>query len=184
MNLRTATLTDITALTKLMPLAMRGSGKAFYSEEDLEQLATYVAIPDPDIIGDGTYFVVEIEGELVGAGGWSKRNLLCACEDTCEAATETWSNPTTDSAKIRAFFVHPGHTRKGIGRQILNASELAAQAAGFHHAELMALLPGVPLYSAAGYLVTAREDIVLPNGHRIACERMVKQLGSYVALPS
>lgn len=159
-----------------MPMAMRGSGAGFYSEEDLEQLATYVAVPDPAIIGDGTYFVVEEEGELVGAGGWSKRALLCACEDTCDSSGEQWADPGIDSAKIRAFFVHPARTRRGIGRRLLEASEAAALAEGFRRTELMALLPGVPLYLSAGYEVVAREDIVLPNGRRIECDRMVKSI--------
>src|SRR5687768_17797510 len=46
-------------------------------------------------------------------------------------------------------------TRKGLGRQIIEASEDAARAIGFRRMDLVATLPGIPLYLAAGYLPTA-----------------------------
>jgi len=60
-------------------------------------------------------------------------------------------DPRTDPAKIRAFFVDPGHARKGIGTMLLEKCESEARLRGFSRVELMSTLPGVRLYSARGY---------------------------------
>ena len=36
----------------------------------------YVAEADPMLLADGTYFLLEAGGELVGCGGWSRRDQL------------------------------------------------------------------------------------------------------------
>jgi GNAT superfamily N-acetyltransferase len=63
---------------------------------------------------------------------------------------EAFRNPVTDPAIIRAFFVHPDWTRKGIGRLLLDTCESAAREAGFRTFELVATLTGIPLYDAYG----------------------------------
>lgn len=60
-------------------------------------------------------------------------------------------DPGVDAARIRAFFVDPAWARRGIGRALLARCEEAARSAGFSRLELLATLPGVPLYSALGY---------------------------------
>ena len=144
--LRPVTSNDIPALATLMPLSLANLGQAHYDEQTLAKMVRYIAIPDPVIIGDGSYYLVESEGKPVACGGWSRRKKLYTGSTEEEDAAEIWANPKTDPAKIRAFFVHPHHTRKGLGRAILTACEQAAQQEGFQRAELMALLPGVPLY--------------------------------------
>lgn len=37
---------------------------------------------DTQLIDDGTYFVVEIEGEIAGCGGWSRRATLYGGDQT------------------------------------------------------------------------------------------------------
>jgi len=60
-------------------------------------------------------------------------------------------DPRVDAARIRAFFVDPSWARRGIGRALLARCEEAARSAGFSRLELLATLPGVPLYTALGY---------------------------------
>jgi GNAT superfamily N-acetyltransferase len=68
-------------------------------------------------------------------------------------------------------------TRRGLGRQIIEASEDAARRMGFRRMDLVATLPGIPLYRAAGYVPTAEvEDIVLADGVRLPCQAMTKAL--------
>src|SRR5215203_4382333 len=82
--------------------------------------------------------------------------------------------PTQDAARIRAFFVHPRWARRGIGRRIIDACEVAAREEGFRSMELGATLPGEPLYAAMGYTVMTRFDIVMPDGERLPAAHMVK----------
>jgi GNAT superfamily N-acetyltransferase len=102
-------------------------------------------------VRDGTYFVVEAEGRIVGCGGWSRRRTLFGGDAHVERdAAEL--DPRTDAAKIRAFFVDPAHARRGVGRMILEHCEAEARSCGFSRVELMATLPGVRLYAAHAYV--------------------------------
>jgi GNAT superfamily N-acetyltransferase len=62
------------------------------------------------------------------------------------------------------MFVRGDHTRRGLGRAILEASARAAGAEGFTRLVLMATLPGVPLYTAFGFTEVRRVDVTLPDG--------------------
>jgi len=99
---------------------------------------------DRQLIRDGTYFVVEREGQIVGCGGWGKRKTLFG-SDAIKAGTDIELDPRRDSARIRAFFVHPAWARCGIGRAILERCETAIRLAGFRSVELVATLTGSPL---------------------------------------
>jgi GNAT superfamily N-acetyltransferase len=105
---------------------------------------------DTQLIDDETYFVVEVDGELAGCGGWSRRATLYG-GDQSPGRSPALLDPARDAARIRAMYTHPHHTRKGVGRLILSLCEEAASAEGFQRVELMATLAGEPLYRACGY---------------------------------
>jgi GNAT superfamily N-acetyltransferase len=81
-----------------------------------------------------------------------------------------------DAAKIRAFFVDPAFARRGIGRLLMGQCERAARAAGFRALELMATLPGVPLYQALGFIATGTLDQPVADGSTIPFVPMRKEL--------
>ena len=81
-----------------------------------------------------------------------------------------------DSARIRAFFVHPDHAREGIGRRIMAACEEAIALARFRSVELVATLAGEPLYAAFAYTAVERYEIPLHGGLTLPVVRMVKAL--------
>ena len=77
-------------------------------------------------------------------------------------------------ARIRAVFVHPEWTRRGIGRRLVTHAETAAARAGFTTFELDATLPGVPLYQSLGYRAVARSGHPTPDGTILPVVRMEK----------
>src|SRR4051812_1071548 len=149
-QLRPARKEDISALEELIPISVRRLQAAHYSDAQMEAALGPVFGVDQQLIRDGTYFVVEDAGQIVGCGGWSKRKTLYG-GDRDRAGEDAELNPQLDPARIRAFFVHPDWARRGIGRSILMRCEAAAIQAGFHHAELVATLTGEPLYARFGY---------------------------------
>jgi GNAT superfamily N-acetyltransferase len=148
--IRPARAAEIPALERLIAASARGLSRGFYTEQEIEAAIVHVFGVDSDLVSDGTYFVAEEHGVTVGCGGWSRRRTLFG-GDRFAARESGLLDPTVDAARIRAFFIAPGHARKGIGRALLAACEQAARAAGFGRAALMATLPGVPFYAAQGY---------------------------------
>jgi GNAT superfamily N-acetyltransferase len=151
-QLRTATHGDRAALQTLIARSARALGARDYRPEQIEAALQGAFGVDSQLIDDGTYFVAETrDGELIGCGGWSRRRTLFGGDSHAERnAAEL--DPRTDAARIRAFFVDPGHARQGIGRALLERCESEARARGFSRFELMGTLPGVRLYQALGYV--------------------------------
>ena len=129
---------------------------------------------DTALIDDGTYFVVEQDGEIAGCGGWSKRATLYG-GDHSGGRDASLLDPATQPARVRAMYTHPAHTRHGIGRMILGLCEAAAGAFGFRELELMATMSGQPLYVAYGFVaIEAVEDV--STGVAIPLMRMGKTI--------
>src|SRR5690242_13201933 len=112
---RLALDSDIPALEELIPLSVRVLQAAHYSASQLDAALGPVFGVDRQLIRDGTYFVVEESGRIIGCGGWSKRRTLYG-GDRERPGEDEELNAEADPARIRAFFVHPDWARRGIGR--------------------------------------------------------------------
>ena len=174
-SIRLATGADVPALRELIPLSARELSRGFYTEEETESAVLHVFGPDSRLIADGTYFVAEVEGRLAGCGGWSRRRTLYGGDQT-KSGEEPLLDPAAEAAKIRAFFVHPGFARRGVGSALLEACVAAARAAGFRRLELAATLPGVPLYAARGFVERERLEVPMPDGRALPIIRMERDI--------
>ena len=135
----------------------------YYDQRQTASAARYIARVDPILISDGTYFVHEVGGELVACGGWSRRGRLYTGSGD-HAGDDRELDPRTEAAHVRAMFTRPDRTRRGLGRAILEAAQAAARTEGFSRLDLMATLPGVPLYTAFGFREVERVPITMPDG--------------------
>jgi GNAT superfamily N-acetyltransferase len=168
-----ATFEDIPDLNELIAQSVRGLSTDYYSPNQIESAIKYIFGADTQLVRDGTYFVAELDGVVVGCGGWSKRNTLFG-GDQHKDIEDPLLDPARDAARIRAFFVHPDYARQGIGKHIINVCEAEAKKNGFSSFELGATLPGVPLYSAMGYEAVERIDVKLPDGESLGIVKMRK----------
>jgi GNAT superfamily N-acetyltransferase len=175
-TLRLATPDDLPALRALIPDSVRALSQGFYTPEQIESAIRYVFGPDTQLIADGTYFAAEAEGMIAGCGGWSRRATLYG-GDQMKDADDPLLDPATEAARIRAFFVHPRWARRGVGSAIMQACRNAAAQAGFQRLELMATLPGEPLYRAFGFEPVERVETPLPDGVRVPFVRMTRAIG-------
>jgi len=146
---RLARRDDLAALEALMDAAIGELQQPFLDERQIASSRAIMGL-DTQLIEDGTYFVVESDGELAGCGGWSRRATLYGGDRT-PGRSAALLDPARDAARIRAMYTHPRHTRKGIGRRIIALCEEAARAEGFRRMELMSTLAGEPLYRSCGY---------------------------------
>ncbi len=149
-TLRKAAAADIPALDALIARSARGLSSGDYSPRQIEGALRAAFGVDSQLLRDQTYFVAEDAGQIVGCGGWSFRSTLFG-GDSRAGRDSSILDPKTQAAKIRAFFVDPGHARRGIGSLLLDHCESQARAAGYSQVELMATLPGAKLYAARGY---------------------------------
>ena len=130
LRLRIATPEDAPRIDELMKASAEGLFLPYYDARQVASSIRYVAQPDPVLLADGTYFVIEAGDELVACGGWSHR----AKPHMGSAATtgdDRLLDPPTEAAHVRAMFVRPSWTRRGLGRRIIEACEAAAREDGF-----------------------------------------------------
>lgn len=128
--------------------------RPFLSPAQIESSRTIMGL-DTQLVQDGTYFIVESEGHIIGCGGWEDRRATLYGDQT-PGRNAANLNPNREPAKVRAMYTHPAYARKGIGRLILSLCERAAKDEGFSKIELMATKSGEPLYLACGYEPTKR----------------------------
>jgi GNAT superfamily N-acetyltransferase len=175
-QLRLALTEDIPALVRLNEKSVRALSVGFYTEAQIESALRYVFGPDTQLIADRTYYVIETDaGNLIAAGGWSRRKTLYG-GDQMKEATDPLLDPAKDAARLRAFFVHPAWARRGLGRQIFDRCSADAARAGFKSLELVATLPGEPLYLAVGFAPLEGSTVVLPDGEKLAVVHMGRRL--------
>ncbi|HEV2178755.1 MAG TPA: GNAT family N-acetyltransferase [Gemmatimonadaceae bacterium] len=176
--IRVATMADVPALNAMIAESARGLSSGYYSPAQVEALVTHVFGVDTHLIADGTYYVIEApDGAPAAAGGWSARRALYGGDQMASHATEDARlDPDTEPAKIRAFFVHPAFARRGLARRLFVACADAARAVGFRRLELMATLPGEPLYHVLGFAAVERIEATLPGGVVVPLVRMARDL--------
>ena len=114
-KIRVAQLEELDQLERLIPLSVRGLSQTFYTPAQIEEGISEIFGVDTQLIHDGTYYVVEAEGQIVACGGWSKRKTTYGA-DKMKAAADNLLDPEKDAARVRAFFVRPDWSRRGIGR--------------------------------------------------------------------
>jgi GNAT superfamily N-acetyltransferase len=173
--IRKARIEDRNQLSELIAESTRGLSREHYDDAQIEAAIANMFGVDTTLIEDGTYFVAEYEGVFAGCGGWSRRKTLFG-GDQFATRDVSYSDPQSDPAKIRAFFVHPKFARRGIGRAILRECEREAAAHGFRALELMSTLPGVEFYKACGYAERGNYELELPEGVTVQFVPMRKQL--------
>ncbi len=175
---RLARAADVPAIKKLMQLSIAENMKAFLSPQEVVAAQETMGV-DNSLIEDGTYYLIEAmqngEPVLVGCGGWGKRKTLYGGDHTV-GRDDSYSDPETDAARIRAMYTHPAWVRRGVGSLLLDIGESAARKAGFRIIELGSTVPGEPFYLARGYKEIDRTKHIGANGAENLVIRMFKKL--------
>jgi N-acetylglutamate synthase-like GNAT family acetyltransferase len=173
--LRPARRDDIVALHRLIERSVRELGAPWYTTEQISSSLRFMFGVDSQLIDDGTYYVANEGERIVAAGGWSARRTLFG-GDQWKHGADAPLDPTTDAARIRAFFVDPGSARRGLGRLLFDRCLADARGVGFRRLELMATLPGEPLYRALGFAAEERVELALPDGVHVSLVRMSRAI--------
>jgi len=173
-HLRMACKADAPRLEPLVQRAVSELLAPFLSTAQVQASREIMGL-DTQLIADGTYFIAEIDGELAGCGGWSRRATHFG-GDHSPGRDARALDPIKESARVRAMYTHPGFARRGIGRAILGRCEQSAAAEGFKTMAIVATLAGMPLYRACGYEEFERFDEMTPSGISVPLVRMRREL--------
>lgn len=176
-----ATDHDIGAIETLMAQSMAAILPRFLTAKQVQRSNESMGV-DRLLIADGTYFLVYDGATLIACGGWSRRKTLFGGSHT-RNRDDQLGDPAVDAAKIRAMYTHPDHTRRGIGRLLIEHSEAAAAAEGFRAMEMGSTAPGVPLYEACGYRIVEDVSRTSADGTTVPIFRMRKDLSAAGATP-
>jgi len=163
---------DLDAVERLARLSATELLREFLDNAQMGEIDEFIEL-DRWLIDDGTYYVAEIDGTVIGSGGWSRRRALLH-RSTASCDSDQILLPERDAARIRAMYTHPDYARLGIGRTLLSVSETAARLAGFRHAELLATLVGEKLYRSCGWRLVEWEQVTTRNGLTIPAAHMSK----------
>ena len=173
--MRVATSEDGAKVEALMKESAAEIFPHYYDAQQVASAVRYVAEVDPMLLEDGTYFLFESGGELVACGGWSRRARPYA-GSLPTGADDRILDPAAEPANVRAMFVRPDWTRRGLGRRIIEECEAAARREGYGQLALGATLPGVPLYLACGFEVIEEGEITLSDGVSLGYVSMKKSI--------
>jgi GNAT superfamily N-acetyltransferase len=176
-RIRRARHDDVGGIERLIERSVRALSVGYYEQRQVESALTYMFGVDSQLIDDGTYHVVDADGAIAAAGGWSRRRTLFGGDQWKHGSDEPL-DATREPARIRAFFVDPAWSRRGLGRALFEVCLDEARAAGFQRLELMATLPGQPLYRALGFSADENIVLALPDGVRVRLVRMSLAIGS------
>lgn len=166
---------DVAIINAITARSIRALHSDSYDGRIIEEAISHAYGVDWQLVRDKTYFVVEIDGVVAGAGGWSYRETIAGAHGPDDVAAREL-DPSRDAARIRAFYVDPTYARRGVAALLLQVSENAAQRAGYMKAELTSTLPAVSFYAAQGYQPTGEFDMPLPSGALLRLITMEKIL--------
>jgi hypothetical protein len=93
---------DLDRLRALMDAAISELQKPFLDEKQIASSRTTMGL-DTQLIDDGTYFIVEANGQLAGCGGWSRRTTLYG-GDQSPGRSPILLDPENDAARVRREF--------------------------------------------------------------------------------
>lgn len=150
-TLRPATKQDIAAVDALLWRAYPRLLKPDYAPSTLVMALPLISRAQPDLITSGTYYLIEENKILLGAGGWT-------------LAAPGKGGITRGVGHIRHVVTDDRATRRGVGRRLLNHIIATATAQGLRRLRCFSTLTAEPFYAALGFTKTADISIPLAPG--------------------
>ncbi|WP_299282457.1 GNAT family N-acetyltransferase [uncultured Tateyamaria sp.] len=130
MDIRPSTMADLAAVDAVLARTYPKLLKADYPPSVLVTALPIISRAQPALLKCGTYYVAEIGGAVVGAGGWTR------------------DRGNAQLGHIRHVVSDDRVLRKGVGRALMRHSFEAARAAGITRMECWATRTAEPFYRA------------------------------------
>lgn len=122
---------------------------------------------DPALIDAGTYYVAEIDGQVVAGSGWSPTGRL---------HEKSYEPTDTETAVMRATYVDPPWMRRGVAGLLVHATETAAILSGFRCFEAMCTPMSAAMRRGRGYKAVRQTHLRCASGPTLTLDIMRKEL--------
>jgi GNAT superfamily N-acetyltransferase len=163
-TVRIATLSDLAAVDSLLSRSYPALLKHDYPPSVLVTILPLISRANPALLRTGSYFVAEMDGAVVGAGGWTP-------------GSPVGHHGSADLGHVRHVVTDHRQTRAGIGTALMARVFETAIARGIRGLEALSTLTAVPFYAALGFEKKGEVQVPLgPAGLPFAAERMLKSL--------
>ncbi len=170
-KIRPAIRDDLPIMLDVQAASLRTLAASYYTHAAIEAFIAFGTM-DPDLVTEGTFYVVEQDERIVATGGWSRRTPRYETQ----IAKSEGNAPARPVATVRSVFVHPSATRQGHASRLMQHIERGIMAAGFAESRLTATLSGVPLYRRLNWRSLEPITMILPGGFQMPGLTMMKPL--------
>ncbi|KUF12081.1 GNAT family N-acetyltransferase [Pseudoponticoccus marisrubri] len=163
LTLRPAETGDIAALDRLFLRSYSRLLVADYPPSVMVTVVPKLARAQPELLRSGRFYVVEEDGRLLGAGGWS-------------LAAPGGGPARPGIGHVRHVATDPDSLRRGVGRQLIGHIKRMARAVGVQEMHCQSTRTAVPFYRAAGFAPRGDITVPLPGGIGFDAVLMVARL--------
>lgn len=179
LSIRPATLDDLPTLHRIAERSVWAilAGR-HWTVPKVEAASTVQIFRVEDaLVADGTYYVLDVDGVAVAGSGWSDCGGFSPPSGPgVQPSPGVQRGP--DVAVMRATYVDPDWTRRGIATLLARVTETAAALAGFRRFEAMCTPASEGLRRGLGYRCVGRIETELAPGVSVTGAHMRKDLGS------
>ena len=162
-TLRAAIKRDISAIDGLLARAYPRLLKPDYPPSIPVMALPKISRAQPEMVTCGTYYVVEEDGVLLGAGGWT-------------ATAPGKGGLTRGVGHVRHVVTDDRATRRGVGRTLMDHITKDAKAQGLRRLHCYSTLTAVPFYGAMGFDVLGHITIPIGPGIDFPAVEMERHL--------
>jgi len=142
---------DADAVSALLAASYSTLLASHYEKALLDRALPFMTKANPTLLASGAFYVAQSShGELIGCGGWSLEHPGTA-------------KIVRGKAHIRHFATHPGWTRLGVGRSIMNRCCMDAKARDVSELHCCSTFAAENFYKALGFKTVAEADIPLDS---------------------
>ena len=165
---RPATLADLPALHSLADRAVSELLVDRYTAAQLTAVRRAKGHEvEPALIASGNYYVAAIDGLVVAGSGWSPDGRFAPIGPLTAA---------TGTATMRATYVDPAWSRRGLALLLAQTTETVARTAGFTRFEALCTPLSERLRLRMGYTLIGRRDLPVADGLTVPGAHMRKIL--------
>jgi N-acetylglutamate synthase-like GNAT family acetyltransferase len=142
---------DADAVSALLAASYSTLLASHYEKALLDRALPFMTKANPTLLASGAFYVAQSShGELIGCGGWSLEHPGTA-------------KVVRGEAHVRHFATHPGWTRMGVGRSLMNRCCMDAKARDVSELHCCSTFAAENFYKALGFKTIAGTNVRLDS---------------------